>query len=58
MESNRITKTDLLMSEAYREYELGFRYIPYQDLPKFEKAYRKVNNISTEKIEIISYFNE
>ena len=37
------------MSEAYREYELGFRYIPYQELAKFERAYRKVNNISTKK---------
>ena len=36
---------DVLMSDRYRLYILGWAYIPYQDLPRYEKAYKKVNEI-------------
>ena len=40
-----MTDIDLKMAERYRLYLLGWAYIPYQDLAKYEKAYKKVNNI-------------
>lgn len=36
---------EIAMSNKYRQYILGWAYIPYQDLPKYKKAYEKVNNI-------------
>ena len=34
------------MAQRYREYVLGWAYIPIQDLPKYEKAFKEVNNIN------------
>ena len=30
------------LAERYKEYLGGLAYIPLQDLPKYEKAYKKV----------------
>ena len=38
-----MTDIDLKMAERYRLYLLGWAYIPYQDLTKYEKAYKKVS---------------
>ena len=38
-----MTDIDLKMAERYRLYLLGWAYIPYQDLAKCEKAYKKVS---------------
>lgn len=38
-----MTNAELKMSERYRLYLSGFAYIPYQDLAKYEKAYKKVS---------------
>ena len=38
-----MTDIDLKMAERYRLYLLGCAYIPYQDLAKYEKAYKKVS---------------
>lgn len=38
-----MTNIDLKMAERYRLYLLGWAYIPYQDLAKYEKAYKKVS---------------
>ena len=42
------TKEELLMdieiakAKRYKEYVLGWAYIPLTDLPKYEKAYSKI----------------
>ena len=33
------------MEQRFREYLLGWAYIPIQDVPRYEKAYREVNGI-------------
>lgn len=38
-----MTDIDLKMAERYRLYLLNWAYIPYQDLAKYEKAYKKVS---------------
>ena len=38
-----MTDIDLKMAERYRLYLLGWAYIPYQDLAKYEKVYKKVS---------------
>ena len=38
-----MTDIDLKIAERYRLYLLGWAYIPYQDLAKYEKAYKKVS---------------
>lgn len=38
-----MTDIGLKMAERYRLYLLGWAYIPYQDLAKYEKAYKKVS---------------
>ena len=38
-----MTDIDLKMAERYRLYLLGWAYITYQDLAKYEKAYKKVS---------------
>ena len=38
-----MTDIDLKMAEKYRLYLLSLAYIPYQDLTKYEKAYKKVS---------------
>ena len=38
-----MTDIDLKMAERYKLYLLGWAYIPYQDLAKYEKAYKKVS---------------
>jgi hypothetical protein len=32
-------------AQRYREYVQGWAYIPIQDLPLYEKAFKEVNNI-------------
>jgi hypothetical protein len=34
------------MAQRYREYVQGWAYIPIQDLPKYEKAFKEVININ------------
>lgn len=32
-------------AKRYEEYINGFAYIPYQDLPLYEKAFKKYHNL-------------
>lgn len=32
------------LAKRYKEYLAGYAYIPYQDLPKYEKAFDEVYN--------------
>jgi hypothetical protein len=36
-----LTECELARAERYREYLLGWAYIPLTDLPKYESAYKK-----------------
>lgn len=38
----RPTTAEIARADRYREYCCGFAYIPYQDLPRYEKAFKKV----------------
>ena len=38
---NNLTKTEEAKAQRYREYLLGWAYIPLQDLPLYESAYKK-----------------
>ena len=37
-----VTDIEIAKAKRYKEYILGWAYIPLSDLPKYEKAYRKV----------------
>ena len=38
----KLTTAEIARAERYRQYCGGFAYIPLQDLPKYEKAFKKV----------------
>lgn len=38
-----VTLAERERASKYVEHNLGFAYIPPQDLPMYEKAYKKVN---------------
>ena len=38
---NSLTKTEAAKVERYRQYLLGWAYIPPQDLPLYESTYKK-----------------
>ena len=40
------TTAEIVRADYYRQYMLGFAYIPLQDLPKYEKAFKKLNNFN------------
>ena len=40
-----LSASEIAMSDMYAQYLLGWAYIPLQDLPKYEKAYKKVKGL-------------
>ena len=38
---NNLTNTEAAKAQRYKEYLLGWAYIPPQDLPLYESAYKK-----------------
>ena len=41
MMKNNLTNTEAAKAQRYKEYLLGWAYIPPQDLPLYESAYKK-----------------
>lgn len=42
VETSKVVK--FAKAKRFREYLLGMAYIPLQDLPNYERAYKEVNN--------------